>query len=329
MEPKWHIAFCNVTYTEYAKVRYREYYGSPECMLESQLAAKDHAERRYGVGGFIQPHVDMPACAFASLLGMPVVEPEEDEIAYLDTSRPLVTDVDQADRIRLGNPRTQGWLARAWRAWQYYTSKGLTVSLGGHGGAIVSTAFEVSGGAAMAAFVENPEGARRLLDAIVSATEALAAFDASLAGQSYQGATYTGDDLSGFLSPRMYREFAVPCYARLYAGNSERFMHSELLRAEHLRIARDEVGITDFHGAGCKNLTLEEMHGIMGHRFWTQVTPQEMLELSPAAITERVRVLAQSGCAHVQLYPGRGVLERTMEAAVAACRRECPGGPAW
>jgi hypothetical protein len=127
----------------------------------------------------------------------------------------------------------------------------------------------------------------------------------------------------------MYREFAVPCYQRLYAGTEHRFMHSELLRAEHLRIARDELGITEFHGAGCVNLTLAEMHDIMGERFWTQVTPQEMLELSPSHLADRIAEFAQSGCSYVQLYPGRGTPEANMAAAIAACHRECPGGPAW
>lgn len=329
MDPKWHIAFCNVTYTEYAGVRYRDYYGSPARMLETQLAAKDYAERRFGVGRFMRPHVDLPSCAFASLLGMPVIETEEDEIPYVDTSRPLIRDVADADRIRLGNPKTDGLMARRWQAWEYYTAKGYKVGFGGHGGAIISTACEISNNAVLAELVENPTGARHLLDLIVAAEEALGAFDAALAGQAYAGTSYTGDDFSGLLSPTMYREFAVPCYRRLYAGNARRFMHSELLRAEHLRIARAELGITEFHGAGCKNLALKEMHEIMGERFWTQVTPQEMLELPPVAIAERIREFAQCGCATVQLYPGRGVPERTMEAAIAACQRECRGGPAW
>jgi hypothetical protein len=106
-------------------------------------------------------------------------------------------------------------------------------------------------------------------------------------------------------------------------------MHSELLRAEHLRLARGEVGITEFHGAGSVRLSLQEQYSIMGEGFWTQLTPQEMLELTPDRIRERLREFAGSGCKCVQLYPGRGTPARNMEAAIAACRDLCPGGPAW
>ncbi|NCP30137.1 MAG: hypothetical protein COY42_23880 [Armatimonadetes bacterium CG_4_10_14_0_8_um_filter_66_14] len=327
MAPQWHIAFCNVTFTEYAGVTYRDYYGSPAVMLEAQLAAKAFAEQRFGVGRFIHPHVDSPSCGFASFLGMPVVVPEADEVPYVDTTRPPITDVADADLIRLGDPRSTGLMAQRWAAWQYYREQGYDVRFGGYGGSVVSIACEISGNSVLAGMVENPAGARRLLEVVVEAEEAVAAFDASLCGEEYRGFTYTGDDFSGLLSPELYRRFAVPCYQRLHAGQERRFMHSELLRAEHLRIARDEVGITEFHGAGCKNLTLLEMHDIMGDRFWTQLTPQEMLELSPAVIDDRIRELAQSGSAYVQLYPGRGTPEENMEAAIAAVQRECPGGP--
>ncbi len=328
MQPKWHIAFCNVTYTEYAGVTYRDYYGSPAVMLESQLAAKEYAEQRFGVGRFMHPGVDSPSCDFASFLGMSVVEPVEDELPYLDSTRPVITSVAEADRIHIGDPRTTGMMARRYATWQYYQEHGYNVGFGGAGGGVVTLACEIGSPDLLAGFAEDPEGAHRLLDVMVRAEETIASFGASLQGGEFHGFTYTGDDFSGLLSPAMYREFAVPCYLRLHAGQESRFMHSELLRAEHLRIARDEVGITDFHGAGCKLLTLQEMHEIMGEHFWTQLTPQEMLELSPAQIDERIREYANCGASYVQLYPGRGTPERNMEAAIAACRRECPGGPA-
>lgn len=329
MDAKWHIAFCNVTYVEYAGLTYRDYYGSPAVMLEAQLAARDYAERRFGVGRFISPHVDGANGELASFLGMRAVEPDGDELPYIDTAHPVVTSVAEADRIRIGDPRTTGLMAKRWETWQYYRSRGYDVGFGGYGGGIITEACEISGGAVLGWLAEDPVGATKVLDLVMEAELTIARFDHGLRGQEYAGLTYTGDDFSGLLSPAMYRRFAVPYYLRLYAGNETRFMHSELLRAEHLRIARDEVGITDFHGAGCAEVSLEEMRQIMGERFWAQLTPQEMAELSPAALRERVRVLADSGAGHVQLYPGRHVPERNMEAAISAAQAECPGGPLW
>ncbi len=329
MQPKWHIAFCNVTFAAYAGVSYADYYGSPAVMLEAQLSAKNYAEQRFGVGRFITPRVDSPSCTFASYLGMPVVVPTADELPYVDSSRPLITDVADADAIRIGDPKTEGLMAKRWEDWQYYREHGYDVGFGGASTAVVTLACQVSGDAVMHGFAENPEGAKRLLDRLIDAIEAVARFDASMVGGEFAGFTSTGDDNSGLLSPAMYRKFAVPSYQRLYADNETRFMHSELLRAEHLRIARDELGITSFHGAGCENLTLAEMHEIMGNDFWTQLIPREMMELTPAEIDERICELAGSGCSHVQLYPGSDTPERNMEAAIAACWRECPGGPAW
>jgi hypothetical protein len=64
----------------------------------------------------------------------------------------------------------------------------------------------------------------------------VARFAAGLAQAPYTGMGYTGDDYSGLLSPAMYRAFAVPCHQRLSGTSEARFMHSELLRAEHLRL---------------------------------------------------------------------------------------------
>jgi len=327
MNVRWHIAFCNVTYTEYAGINYYQYYLTPANMLAAQLAAKNYIEKKYGIGEFIAPHVDIPSCAFSSLFGMKVIESTQDEIPYLDASNPIITNTADADRLQCGNPQTDGLMAKRYAFWKYYTDKGYSASLGGASGPVISTAVELTGSGILSGFIEDPENSKKILKIIVDAQIKVASFSAALSGNSYIGHSYTGDDYSGLLSPAMYREFAVPCYQQLYANNNTRFMHSELLRAEHLRIARDEVGITEYHGAGCKNLTLTEMKDIMGERFWTQLTPQEMLELTPKEISERIRILAGSGCSFVQLYPGRGVSEKNMDAAITACRKECTGGP--
>ena len=324
MDVKWNIAYCNVTITEYAGITYRDYYGSPATALEAQLKASEVAEKRFGVGRYIRPSVDTPAVTFASFLGMPVVVPEADELPFVDTTVPMVHDVADVDRLHIGDPKTAGLMAKRWEGWQYYTSQGHKVRFGGHGGSIVTTACEISGDNALVWLVENPEGAGRVLDFVVEANRAIEEFDNSLCGESTGG--YIGDDFAGLLSPAMFREFVVPRYEHIYAGKTSRFMHSELLRAEHLRIARDLLQITSFHGAGSRNLTLREQYDIMGHDFWTQVTPQELLDLSPQAIGELIKEFANCGAAHVQLYPGRGTPDRNMEAAIAAAERECSGG---
>lgn len=325
MDPKWHIAFCNVTITEYAGITYRDYYASPATALEAQLKASEIMEARFGVGKFIGPRIDTPAVTFASFLGMPIVVPDADELPFVDVSVPLIGDVADLDRLRIRDPKTTGLMAKRWEAWQYYTSRGHKVRFGGHGGSVVTTACEISGDNALAWLAEKPEAAGRVLDFVVEANHALEDFDNALCGHGSGG--YIGDDFAGLLSPAMFREFVIPRYERIYAGKTSRFMHSELLRAEHLRIARDLLQITSFHGAGSKNLTLQEQYDIMGHDFWAQVTPQELHEFSPEAISERIKEFANCGASYVQLYPGRGTPERNMEAAISAARNECAGGP--
>jgi len=324
VDVKWHIAFCNMTYSEYAGLTYRDYYASPAQTLEAQLTAKDVAEEKFGVGSFISPGVDVSGATFANYLGMPFLETDADELSYVDSQAPVLKEPADAALLTPGDPKTTGLMAKRWEAWQFYRAQGHNVRFGAASGAVLTTAHELSAGAAFLWLATDPAGATRVLDAITDADLALRDFDESLCGAGDMAGT--GDDYAGLLSPEMFRRFAVPQYERIYAGRSSRFMHSELLRAEHLRIAKDLLGITCFHGAGCEHLTLAEMHEIMGHEFWTQITPQELLELSPQALTEKAKEYAHSGCAYVQLYPGRATPEANMEAAIVVLDRECSGG---
>ena len=324
MDVKWHVAFCNVTFTDYAAMTYRDYYASPANMLEAQLTARAVAEAKFGLGCFINPCIDTPAISLASYLGMVVIEPDGDELPYVDTASPVLREVTDVACLEAGDPKTTGLMAKRWQAWQYYRSRGYEVRFGGHGGSTVTTAHELSAGNILAWLAEDPAGGQRVLGAVTDADLAIRAFDESLCGATDSG--YTGDDLAGLLSPEMFRRLVIPQYERVYAGRNDRFMHSELLRAEHLRLAKDILMITCFHGAGCENLTLGEMHEIMGHDFWTQLTPQELMELSPEEISEKVKSYAHSGCGYVQLYPGRRTPDANMEAAIAALERECAGG---
>jgi len=327
MEVKWHIAFCNVTITKYAGMTYRDYYSSPSNMLEAQLKASDFVEKRFGVGKFIVPYIDSPGCIFASFLGMPVIFPSEDELPYVDSSRPLLTRPDDIEKLLIRDYKTSGLMAKRWEAWQYYNSRGYKVRFWTTSGSVILTAFEITGNAILLWLMEEPEKAMKLLDVIVETDRYLESIDKELCGENPDG--YTGDDFSGLLSPEMYKRFAIPCYKRIYEGKKTRFMHSELLRAAHLRIAKDMLDITSFHGAEAKNLTVEEMYEIMGHNFWVQITPKQMKEFTPYQIEEKIKEFANCGAEYVQIYPGRDTPDINMEVAISVMQRECKGGPVF
>ncbi|MCM8804285.1 MAG: hypothetical protein NC833_03410, partial [Candidatus Omnitrophica bacterium] len=174
--------------------------------------------------------------------------------------------------------------------------------------------------------IDAPEKAMKILDFIVSVDKYLENVDKDLCGENPNG--YTGDDFSGLLSPEMYKKFAIPFYKKLYEGKKTRFMHSELLRIEHLRIAKEILDITSFHGAEAKNLTPAGMYEIMGHNFWVQVTPQQMKEYTPYQLEEKIKELANCGAGYVQIYPGRDTPDINMEIAINVLQKECKGGPA-
>ena len=328
MDPQWHVAFLNISITQYAGMTYRDYYSDAANTLDAQLKAADVVERRFGVGRFITPRVDSPSSTLASLLGMPVVFPEEDEVPWVDTRRPLIADPGDVAGLRMGDPKVDGSMALRWRAWQYYRSRGYEVALGGPDGSIVTTAGEISNNQVLTWLATDPNAARAVFGVVLRADRVLAQLNEDVAGGPAQGA-YIGDDFAGMLSPEMFREFVVPYYRAIYTGKTQRFMHSELLRVEHLRVAKDMLDITDFHGAGAENLTLAEMREVMGHAFWAQLTPHELIELAPPQIEERIKEFAGSGAGTVQLYPGRGTPDRNLDIAINACRRECAGGPRW
>lgn len=325
MNPAWHIAFCNISFTHYAGMTYRDYYGSPANMLEAQLRARDIVERRFSVGAFAEPRVEGPASSMANLLGMPIVFPDTDELPAVDPAAAPIADVADAHMLRTGDPATHGWMARRLAAWRYFRERGHDVGVGGHEGAVITTACELTGNGFLLGVLDDPLAASRLLDVVVAANQMVASLAASLAGGPTSSG-YVGDDYAGLLSPALFRRFAIPVYERLYAGRKERFFHSELLQYEHLRIAKDLLDITDFHAAAAEKLTFEQMHAVMGHDFWVQLAPHEMHDLTPARIRERVRVLADARARVVQLYPGRGTPDANMAAAIEAADAFCTGG---
>ncbi|RLD12698.1 MAG: hypothetical protein DRI28_07295, partial [Caldiserica bacterium] len=268
--------------------------------------------------------IDSPGGIIASFLGMSIIYPSEDELPYIDSAKPLINNLQDIENLRIPDYKTSGLMRKRWEAWQYYNSRGYKVRFWGAHGSVITTAHQIAGNKVFLWFIEEPEKSMKLLDFIVEVDKHLEDVNEQLCGKNLSG--YTGDDFSGLLSPEMYRRFAIPCYQKLYEGKKTRHMHSELITAEHLRIAKDMLDITSFHGAEAKNLTPEEMHKIMGHNFWVQITPKQMKEFTPSQLEEKIKEFANCGAGYVQIYPGRDTPDKNMEVAISALQRECKGG---
>ena len=327
VDPQWHIAFLNIAVTDLAGVTFREYYSCPEATLAAQLKARDEAERRWGVGRFVHTFVDVPGARVTTLFGMSHVFSHDDEVPWLDPGSHPLPDMRDVDIIPVSAPEDCAPFRAKVEAWRYYNSQGVKTGLGAGAASTVTDACDISGNAFLVALIEAPGLAHRLLERVTDAHFAIRDWCRAITGTPVGGAV--GDDFAGLLSPPMFREFVIPQYRRVYAGASRIYMHSELLNVEHLRIIRDELGFDEFHGAGTENLSFAEMHEVLGHHFWVQLTPHELAHLRPQEIRERVRVLANSKAMAVQIYPGRLTPPENMEAAIDACRAECCGGPRW
>jgi len=326
MEAKWHVAIQNDVITEYAGMRLKDYYGSPQNMLEAQLKAAEYAERKFGLGRFIKVFIDSPCHVLASMFGVEIIYPAEDEVP--SNGPPVLDDLADADKLRVGDLQKDGLMAKRWEAYLFLKSKGYQVDVAIDDGSVVTTSAEIFGTGLFYEIAANPEGVRRLFDRVVNVQLAIRRLGESVSGRESPG-SWLGDDFAGLLSPKTFRELVVPYYQKLFAGRTTRLLHSELFRVEHLRLAKDLLDITRFHGAAARNMTLAEMHSVMGPDFTAQLAPDELLKYSPAEVAERIKVLAGSGAGEVQIFPGRSTPDRNMEAAISAAREVCPGGPAW
>jgi len=326
LNPKWHVAVANISICRYAGISFRQYYSSPEEMLAAQLKAADELEKKFGLKNCLPPFVDAPGGCLASVLGMRTVFSGEDELPALDLSSPVVKKPEDIKNLKPKNFFTDFNLSWRLKVRQYLLGCGYDCRLGGYDGSVMTTACQLTGSQILLWLLEEPETAFSLMKLLTEVNQKLEDFDNQICGQQKQSYGYIGDDFAGLVCPEMFQRFLIPCYEKIYQGKTWRFLHSELLTYQHLRLAKDYLDINEFHGAGCEKITFEEMRKVMGENFWVQLTPTELLYLTPRQIRQRIKVLAHSGAMVVQLYPGRDTPDRNLEEALKAVNQECSGG---
>jgi len=129
---------------------------------------------------------------------------------------------------------------------------------------------------------ENPEKAHKLLDFCVNSSLNYAKTILNYFGEEIkEGPKGIPDDFAGILPPKLFPEFVLPYWDRMYEGLKaiERHLHSELLREEHLKFLKD-LKINVFDSSTDQYLNGEILKEKCPCKFTLIIKSWEIFELS-------------------------------------------------
>lgn len=251
-------------------------------VLAPQLAAPQLASLSYG-------HV--------SALGCPILRPEHGE----PSPRPIICP-DEYD-FRLEEPtdylaagilpercRVAGEVEALWGG-------GCQVAHGLNAQGPITTAVLLAGHDFLMWPYDNPAAAHRLLDFVTrSATNFIRCVRDEL-GTTW----FMTDDFAGLLGPELFEEFVVPYWYDYFRrlGATTRYMHSELLRPEHLPFLI-RLGVTRYDPGCDQYLTPELLRDHCPVPFHLQIKPAEVRDLDTDRLLSLYRHYASFHPATIQ-----------------------------
>lgn len=111
------------------------------------------------------------------------------------------------------------------------------------------------------------------------------------------------DDFAGMLPPELFPEFVVPYLERMYAGQgaTERFLHSELLREDHLPFLK-ELKIDTYDPSADQYLTPERLREVCPVPFTGRIQSWHMNDLSAEALRAMYRSIAACDPVSISMY---------------------------
>jgi len=151
---------------------------------------------------------------------------------------------------------------------------------------------------------DDPERAHRLLDfSVRSAVNYARAINERLGNPMHPGPGGFPDDFAGIFSPPLFREFVMPYWERLYQGllATDRRLHSELLRVEHLPFLK-ELGIRNFDPSADQYLTPEQLRDHCPARFSLRIQSWDIRDLSVPELQDKYRYLAGFNPTGISFY---------------------------
>ena len=150
----------------------------------------------------------------------------------------------------------------------------------------------------------DPERAHRLLDFCVrSAVNYTRAIRAHFGTPDGPGPVGIPDDFAGMFPPDIFAQFVVPAWDALYDGlqATERHLHSELLRVEHLPFLT-ELGIVTFDPSADQYVTPELLREHCPIPFTGRIQSWDIQNNTPEGLQAMYRRIAQCEPVSISFY---------------------------
>lgn len=248
--------------TDYTGVKnMRDYFMNPKVMLEAQQAVN---KRFRDIIGYSP---DFGVVLEVSGIGAEIRFPEN-EPPWAD--EPIVKTPEDVDKLGVPDVHKDGLFPQFWKTWDYMASRGYdpTTGLFFTEGPIDKGALLRGATQIMNDLIQNPGLVHKICR--ISAETSIEFFKAieEKAGSLPGKALELDDDLSGFLSPRLFREFHMKYAKRIYDSFSSeysRYWHSDAERVMTIVHLLPEMGVKAFWNPSYR-IDIAEMRQKLGDK---------------------------------------------------------------
>ncbi len=246
MGQKFSLGFSDSLVSELSGATFYQLHFDAKTIVNAYEKLKPLAERlgvsapKPRLAGFAYPHI--------ASLGAKIVFLENSE----PNAEPLITSVDDIDKLAepedyLSAQLIQQRLATLKELKQYVPTA--SNSIGHYYEGPITTAVLLMGQNFFMLPYDSPDKAHKLLEFCVhSAVNYTKSISKYFNTEIKPGRKSIPDDFAGMFPPKMFDEFVIPYWEKMYQGlmATERFLHSELLRTEHLAyLGKAKIDIFD------------------------------------------------------------------------------------
>jgi len=169
---------------------------------------------------------------------------------------------------------------------------------------------------------EDPVRAHRLIDfAVRSSLNYNRAVRAFFQEEEGPGPVSLCDDFAGMFSPAQFHEFVAPYWDRIYSGQgaTERHLHSELLRLEHLPFLK-QLGITVYDPSADQYVTPELLREHCPISFTARIQAWDIRDRSTHELQALYRRVASCKPVRIAFYMTRLAEEEKIRALLDVAR---------